>query len=78
MIRYTQKQIKNLISTGAAVDITRADANDRKNILTNEYELTAIGYSIGKYGRNGLLLISEYSGTLYAIGSRSTALFIFG
>lgn len=30
MICYTQKQIKNLISTGAAVDITHADEKDRK------------------------------------------------
>lgn len=78
MIRYTQKQIKNLISTGAAVDITHADERDRENILSYEHELTAIGYSVGTYGRNGLLLISKYSETLYAIGSRSTALFIFG
>ena len=72
MERYTQKQLKALVRTGAAIDVT--EANDR-NAIPENYK--KIGYSAGVYGCNGQLLKGLESGKLYAITARSTAIFLF-
>lgn len=78
MKRYTQKELKNFVNLGVAVDITNGTNETRKEILAKENDLEKVGYSSGIYGCNGLLLKGYKTGTLYAVCSRSTAIFIFG
>ena len=77
MERYTQKQLKNLVNTGAAVDITRGDNETRSQIINEEEYYTQIGYSAGVYGCNGMLLKGHKTGKLYAVTSRTSAIYIF-
>lgn len=72
MKKYTQKELKNLVNLGLAVDVTRA--GEREAIPEN---YTQIGYSAGVYGCNGMLLKGLETGQLYAVTSRTTAVFIF-
>lgn len=71
MERYTQKQLRALVASGAAKDVTYA--SDR-NVIGEIYK--QIGYSAGVYGCSGMLLQGE-SGKLYAVTSRTTAIYIF-
>ena len=71
MERYTQKQLRSLVASGAAKDVT--NANDRK-VIPESYE--QIGYAAGIYGCSGMLLQGE-SGQLYAVTSRTSAIYIF-
>ena len=77
MKKYTQKELKNLVSLGVAEDITRGDNDTRENIISTEGYYTQIGYSAGVYGCNGMLLQGHKTGKLYAITARTTAIFIF-
>jgi hypothetical protein len=72
MTKYTQKQLKELVKNGAAVDVT--NAGERGAIPENYRQ---IGYSCGVYGCNGMLLQGCESGKLYAVTSRTTAIYIF-
>ena len=72
MTKYTQKQLKELVKSGAAVDVT--NANGRGAIPENYRQ---IGYASGVYGCSGMLLQGCESGTLYAVTSRTTAIYIF-
>ena len=71
MERYTQKQLKALVRAGAAIDVTNAS---ERNAIPENYK--QIGFSAGVYGCNGQLFRGE-SGQLYAITSRTTAIYIF-
>ena len=71
MEKYTIKQLKSLVNSGAAVDVTRSS---KKSDIPENY--TQIGYASGLYGCNGMLLKGE-SGKLYAVTSRTTAIYIF-
>ena len=71
MEKYTIKQLKSLVSNGVAIDVTYAE---KKSEIPESY--TQIGYAAGLYGCNGMLLKGE-SGQLYAVASRSTAIYIF-
>ena len=71
MEKYTLKELKRLISIGAAKDATHSRM---RSDITEPY--TLIGYSCGTYDCNGKLLQGE-SGRLYAITARSSALFMF-
>jgi hypothetical protein len=71
MERYTLKELKRLVRTGAAKDITFC--NTRSDVPES---YTQIGQSNGLYGCNGKLLQGE-SGRLYAITKRTPALFLF-
>lgn len=51
MKKYTQKQLKNLVASGAAIDITSEETS-----LERYRRLDPIGISQGKYGMNGGLL----------------------
>ena len=66
MIKFSQKQLKELIKTGVAIDVT-----DRTDIPEN---YTQIGYSGGVYGCNGQLFIGEMSHKLYATTSYNYSL----
>ena len=72
MEKYTQKQLRNLVATGAAIDVSGAKST--KDIP--EY-YSQIGYVNGLYGCAGMLLEGLESGKLYAITSRTQAIYIF-
>lgn len=71
MDRYTQKQLRALVASGAAIDITNSAARE----IFEPYR--QIGYSAGVYGCNGMLFRGLESGRLYAITSRTTAIFLY-
>lgn len=77
MRKYGQREIKALIKSGAAVDITNHDNATRQELESREKYLDKVGYSVGVYGLNGGLLQGHKSGTLYAITARTSALFIY-
>ena len=72
MMKYTQKQLKELVKNGVAVDVT--NASERGAIPENYRQ---IGYAQGVYGCNGMLLQGCESGTLYAVTASTTAIYIF-
>ena len=78
MVRFTQRQLKDLVAYGHAWDISDAKESDYWAIRQNEGNIKRIGYSCGKYGCNGLLLHGSKTGQLYAITKRTTALYLFG
>ena len=71
MERYSCKQLKSLVASGAAKDVTHAD---KRSDIPESY--IQIGYSAGIYGCNGMLLKGE-SGQLYAVTCRTSAIYIF-
>lgn len=77
MTKYTQKQLRQLVVTGKAIDITYADNKKRDEIIAQEGYYTQVGYAAGIYGYNGCLFKGNNTGRLYAITSRSTAIYIF-
>ena len=77
MVKFTQRQLKELVKSGAAIDITNGDDDTRNAIESKEGYYTQIGYSAGAYGCNGMLLLGHKTKTLYAITSRTTAIYVF-
>ena len=71
MTKYTIKQLKSLVSNGVAEDVTYSS---KKEDIPEHY--TQIGYASGLYGCSGMLLKGE-SGQLYAVTSRTGAIYIF-
>lgn len=71
MTKYTQKQLRALVASGAAKDVTNAH---EQSVIPESYK--QIGYAAGIYGCSGMLLQGE-SGQLYAVTSRTTAIYIF-
>ena len=72
MEKYTIKQLKSLVSSGAAIDVTYA--KERTDIPEH---YTQIGYASSIYGCNGMLLKGCDTGKLYVVTSRTTAIYIF-
>lgn len=72
-MKTTLTDIRNLIKTGAARDITGLDFTAIEFLRKHE-QLETIAYSVGIYGINGALFKAA-NGDLYAIKARSTALF---
>lgn len=70
MRRYTQKELRELVREGLAVDVTRATCADADRIRQAERYLQQVGYSAGVYGCNGQLFLGAQSGTLYAVTAR--------
>lgn len=77
MDRWTQKQIRDTVRSGLAVDISNADNATRHALEEKEDYLDKIAYSEGVYGINAGLLRGHNTGTWYAITARTTALAIF-
>ena len=75
---YTKEQLKEMVASGIAEDISRGTNETRNEIESVEGWLTQIGYASGVYGCNGILLKGYNSGKLYAITSRTQAIYIFG
>lgn len=73
MTRYTQKQLKEMVKSGVATDVT--NANDR-SAIPEQYR--QVGYAESIYGCGGMLFQGCESGKLYAITSRTSAIYIFG
>lgn len=67
----TQKEIKRLIRTGAAADITNAPTKTLAEIKHNAKEYYM---SFGVYGMNGALFVTN-NGDRYGITARSSSLF---
>ena len=72
MEQFTQKQLKELVKSGAAIDVTHAS---KQEDIPESY--TQIGYAHGIYGCNGMLLKGRETNKLYAVTARTTAVFIF-
>lgn len=77
MRKYTQRELKALVRTGAAVDITNHGTAEYKALMEKEKDLDKLGYSSGVYGINGGLLQGQETGALYAITARTAAAFIY-
>lgn len=71
MTKYTQKQLKELVKSNAAIDVTDASG---PGAIPEDYR--QIGYSWGVYGCNGMLLQGVETGTLYAVTDRTTAIYL--
>lgn len=69
MRKYALRELKRMISTGAAGNLTNASPA----AIPAQYE--KIGYSAGTYGINGGLIRDTESGELYAITARNSILF---
>ena len=72
MEKYTQKQLKHLVESGAAIDVT--NAREQSAIPENYVQ---IGYAAGMYGCSGMLLKGCVTNKLYAVTSGTTAIYIF-
>lgn len=72
MEKYTQKQLRKLVAVGAAIDVT--NARD-VNAIPEDYR--QIGYAVGVNGCSGKLFQGLESGKLYAVTSRTSAIFVF-
>lgn len=68
MTKHTQKELKNLVAIGAAVNLT----NESAEKIPARYD--KIGYSSGIYGINGGLIRDTDTGVLYAITARNSML----
>lgn len=73
MKKYTQKEIREFVRLGLAIDITNYSHAEMWNFLKS-HRIEKVGYSSGIYGINGGLLIDEQTGEKYAITARNTAL----
>ena len=71
MEKYSQKQLKNLVENGVAIDVTYSHDI---NVIPEHYR--QIGYASGLYGCSGMLLKGD-SGQLYAVTTRSQAIYLF-
>ena len=72
MEKYTIKQLKSLVNSGAAIDVTYAK---KQSEIPESY--TQIGYAAVLYGCNGMLLRGCISGKFYAVAGRTTAIYLF-
>ena len=70
-MKTTQKELKRLVRSGVAIDVTNAK---KRSEIPESYR--QIGYSAGVYGCNGMLLQGD-SGQLYAVTSRTMAIYLF-
>lgn len=77
MRKYTQKALRQLVNNGMAIDVSNATGKDRLDILAVEGHLTQVGWSEGVDGCTGMLLKGYETGQLYAITSRTSAIWLF-
>jgi hypothetical protein len=77
MRKYTQKQLKDLVENGVAIDVSYANNEKREEIEKVEGHLRQIGYASGIYGCSGMLLQGYNTKQLYAVTGRTQAIYIF-
>ena len=70
--KYTQRQLKEMVADGIAIDITNWDGSKIYELIKEE-QLDPVGSSFGTYGANGRLFKGK-SGKLYACTARNTNL----
>lgn len=75
MRKYKTREIKELVKSGAAVDITNYSGAERQALKDRESSLEKVGYSVSTYGIAGGILQGASTGKLYAITTRSSSLF---
>ena len=73
-MKTTLKDIKEYIRIGLATDITYYSF-DQINELRKDTWFDTVAYSTGVYGLNGVVLRDHKTGKMYAIASRTNALF---
>ena len=61
MEKYTIKQLKGLVNSGAAIEVSSFD----RGVIPEHY--TQVGYSSGMYGCNGKLLKGDDTNKLYVV-----------
>ena len=67
-VKYTTKQLMNLVDNGVAVNASGAfNPEDRKEVLGEDKNWKAIGYSENKYGCCGVLYMSLPSKKLFVV-----------
>lgn len=71
MIKTTKRELKQMVKSGRAIDVTNA-----KSVSEIPERYRQIAYSSGVYGCTGMLLQGE-SGQLYAVTDRTGAIYIF-
>lgn len=76
MTKYTLKQLKEMVTSGIATDLTHSGMSEYEELIAKG-GYTQVGFASGIYGCNGKLLKGLKDNKLYAITSRTTALFIF-
>ena len=69
-MKVTLSVIKHLIKTGAAIDVTNDDSITRRPPNS-----TIIFHSYGSSGLNGIVLMDDVTGKLYAVAGRVSNLF---
>ena len=72
------EQLREMVSNGIAEDISNGTNETRNEIEAVEGWLSQVGYASGVYGCNGMLFKGRNTGKLYAITSRTQAIYIFG
>ena len=72
-MKTTLKEIRRLIATGAAEDITTA--TNIRDIYEAEHGFSSVQYSVGTYGCTGAVVKGNTTGKLYAVKARSSNLF---
>lgn len=79
MEKYTQKQLKGMVKSGIATDVSWVGSYEsRKKAMGEEPDgYDQVGYSSGIYGINGMLLKGRTTNKLYAITSRCSAIYVF-
>jgi hypothetical protein len=77
MKKYTQKQLREMVNTGIAINITNGTLETRKELLEKEDYLNQIGYASGLYGCNGKLLQGDKTGQWYVVIGHTQAIYIF-
>lgn len=70
-MKVTLAAIKHMIRTGAAIDVTNDGTITRRPLNS-----TIIFHSFGSAGLNGLVLMDNVTGKLYAVAGRVSNLFI--
>lgn len=73
-MKTTLHDIKEFVKRGLATDIT-SYSFDQINELRKDTWFDTVAYATGIYGLNGVVLQDHQTGKLYAITSRTNALF---
>lgn len=69
---YTQRQIKDYVKDGLAIDVTNYGFDQMKDLL-HSIDKEIVGISRGTYGVNGVLFKDAATGQFYAVCARNTA-----
>ena len=72
MTKHTQKQLKEMVQNGMAIDMTHA--TKREEIAESYIQ---VGFATSIYGCGGMLLKGRETGQLYAVVGRVQAIYLF-